>query len=332
MRRLTMDKMMQRYSGLCSTKLFVVVALCFTCCFYSISICHGDGEKPGGEPALPNLARIVNGAVGPFNKYCDGYGNPGANGLGYISAMNLNIGIAEGDLDPVLDGIVAYDRAETEGAAYIGQINMQVASSFCGLNGALWGYDLAKADDIASGKAKVLFNIARHDQKNIPVYSADPLVDATARLFGTNEKRRFPLLPGSHVICATKEYTATGPKYIWAAIAISIADDRSVDSNLFIEDAGEVTLKDAADLATFKDGLLRKIAKSAVRCGEDNNALYKEIWVSYCIKWIPEGKVGCALVAAPYLVLAKEAVPDGKPDGMLKMTISEWEKKMALTK
>ena len=31
------------------------------------------------------LEEIVNGAVGPFDSYCDGYGNPGASGLGYIS-------------------------------------------------------------------------------------------------------------------------------------------------------------------------------------------------------------------------------------------------------
>ena len=172
--------------------------------------------------------------------------------------------------------------------------------------------------------------VRKYDRKNIPVYSADPLLDSAARLFGTNEKRRFPLLPGSHVICAAKEYAAPGPKYIWSAIAISIAEDRAADSCLFIEDAGEASVKDAADLNAFGDGLLHKIAKCAIRCGEDNNALYKEIWISYRIKWIPEGQVGCALVAAPYLVLAKKAIPDGKPEGLLKMTISDWEKKISL--
>ncbi len=319
--------MLRKFLSCGLTKLVVSGALCFACCF---STSTGYAEKPGGEPALPDLAKIVNGAVGPFDKYCDGYGNPGASGLGYICAMTLDVGIAEDDLDPVLNGIVAYDRAETQGEAYIGQINMQVASSFCGLNGALWGYDLAQADEIAAGKAKALFTITRHDQKNIPVYSADPLLDAGARLFGTKEKRRFPLLPGSHVICATKEYTSPGPKYIWSAIAISIADDRAVDSNLFIEDAGEVALKDADDLAVFADELVHKIATCAVRCGENNHALYKEIWVSYRIKWIPDGKVGCALVAAPYLVIAKDAIPGGKPEGLLNMTISDWEKKMSL--
>ncbi|NLE67457.1 MAG: histidine decarboxylase [Lentisphaerae bacterium] len=322
-----MDAMARKSERFCSTTLPLTVVLCIAFCFPGAPLCHA--QKPGSEPALAGLAAVVKGAVGPFDRYCDGYGNAGASGLGYICAMTLDIGMVDQDMDAVLNGIVAYDRAEAQGA-YIGQINMMVASSFCGLNGALWGYDLAKADEIASGKARALFEVARHDRKNIPVYSADPLLDSAARLFGTNEKRRFPLLPGSHVICAAKEYAAPGPKYIWSAIAISIAEDRAADSCLFIEDAGEASVKDAADLNAFGDGLLHKIAKCAIRCGEDNNALYKEIWISYRIKWIPEGQVGCALVAAPYLVLAKKAIPDGKPEGLLKMTISDWEKKISL--
>jgi len=277
------------------------------------------------------MAAVVRGAVGPFSKYCDGYGNAGASGLGYICAMTLDIGLVDQDMDTVLNGIVAYDRAETQGA-YIGQINMLVASSFCGLNGALWGYDLARAEEIAAGKVKALFDVARHDGKKLPVYSAEPLVDAATRLFGTQAQRRFPLLPGAHVTCAEKEYTAPGPNYIWSAIAIAIAADRTVDSCLFIEDAGAVAVADAKDLAAFGDALRHKIATCVVRCGEDSNALYKELWISYRIKWIPEGKVGCALVAAPYLVLAKDAVPEGKPEALLNMTITGWEKKLSLAR
>lgn len=312
-----------------SASLGVAVPLCLACSLLGVPVCQAG--KPGGEPALTGLAAVVNGAVGPFARYCDGYGNAGGSGLGYICALTLDIGSVEQDMDTVLNGIVAYDRAEAQGA-YIGQINMLTASSFCGLNGALWGYDLSRADEIATGGTKAIFHVARHDEKQIPVYLADPLLDASARLFGTNEQRRFPLLPGAHVICAAKEYTAPGPKYIWSAVAVAIADDRAVDSCLFIEDAGEVTVGEAAELAAFADGLLRKIAKCAVRCGEDNNALYKEIWTSCRIKWIPEGQVGCALVAVPYLVLAKNAVPKGRPEGLLEMTIADWEKALSLAK
>ena len=55
--------------------------------------------------------------------------------------------------DFLLDDIVAYDRAEANDA-YIGQINMETASSFCGIAGQVWGYDLATADAIAKGEEK----------------------------------------------------------------------------------------------------------------------------------------------------------------------------------
>ena len=72
------------------------------------------------------------------------YLNPGASGLGYIATLKLSVGHLIADMDFVLEGIVSYDRAE-KNDAYIGQINMVTASSFCGLNGAIWGYDLALA-------------------------------------------------------------------------------------------------------------------------------------------------------------------------------------------
>ena len=34
-------------------------------------------------------ADVVNGAVGPFDDYCDGYGNPGSSGTGYVSVLKL---------------------------------------------------------------------------------------------------------------------------------------------------------------------------------------------------------------------------------------------------
>jgi histidine decarboxylase len=130
------------------------------------------------------LEEVVNGAVGPFDEYADGYGNVGSSRLGYISVPKLETGVVAADMDEVLEGIVSYDRAETNGA-YVGQINMVAASSFNGLNGAVWGYHLAKDEKIADGSIKPLFMRKRSDGKEIPVYSVDPLLDAGKRLFGT---------------------------------------------------------------------------------------------------------------------------------------------------
>lgn len=276
-----------------------------------------------------NLETVINGAVGPFDEYCDGYGNPGSSGLGYISVMTLSTGIVKKEMDNILDGIVCYDRAEAADA-YIGQINMITASSFNGLNGAVWGYDLAKAEVIADGSQKPLFMKKRFDGVEIPVYSVEPLLNAGERLFGRNEKRRFPLLPGAQAICAVKDVTIAGPTSIWCAIAIAIAEDQERDSNLFIEDAGQdIPAESEEDRVAYLDRLMENIAESVALCGQDQLAKYKSIYLGYKTAWVPEGYVGSALTCAPYVVLAKDAIPkDKQAYDISKMTISEWEKEM----
>ncbi|MGE5194237.1 MAG: histidine decarboxylase, pyruvoyl type, partial [Deltaproteobacteria bacterium] len=121
------------------------------------------------RPATPiPIHEVVEGAVGRFDRYCDGYGSPGARGAGYVSVPTLNTGTAKTDLDDVLDSIVAYDASEASDT-YIGQINMLYASSFSGPQGAIWGYDVAKADKIANGEMKSLFMKKCPDGKDIPV-------------------------------------------------------------------------------------------------------------------------------------------------------------------
>ncbi len=274
---------------------------------------------------------VVNGAVGPFDSYCDGYGNPGASGLGYISVLTLEIGTVASDMDVVLEEIVAYDRAEA-GGTYIGQINMITASSFNGINGAVWGYHIAKAEGVANNTLQPLFMKKRSDGTEIPVYPVQPLLDAGKRLFGTVGQRRFPLLPGAHVRCAVKSETAEGPTFIWSAIALAIAEDRNAAANLFIEDAGHSALQSEEDRAIFLDRLYRNIAESVIRCGDDQKVQYKEIFVGGKIEWIPEGHVGSALTCAPYVVLARKVVPVGeKPEVLLNLTLSEWEKVIGLS-
>lgn len=276
---------------------------------------------------------IVNGAVGPFENFCDGYGNAGASGLGYISVLKLQTGKVLKDMDELLEGIVSYDRAECSGA-YIGQINMITASSFTGLNGAVWGYHLAKEESIANGTLKPLFMKKRSDGVDIPVYPMDTLLDAGRRLFGTEDNRRFPLLPGAHVACAVKSVTANGPTFVWCALALAIAEDESKDSNLFIEDVGDsIPGRTDEERKAYLDRLMENIALSIIRCGDDSNVKYKEIFIGYKMEWIPEGYVGCALTCAPYVVLAKKAVPGkGPASDLLKMTVSEWEEAVGLKK
>ncbi len=139
-------------------------------------------------------------------------------------------------------------------------------------------------------------------------------------------------MPGAHVRCAVKSETAEGPTFIWSAIALAIAEDRNTAANLFIEDAGHSALQSEEDRTMFLDRLYRNIAESVIRCGDDQKVEYKEIFVGAKIEWIPEGHVGSALTCAPYVVLARKAVPAGeKPEILLNLTLSQWEKTIGLS-
>jgi histidine decarboxylase len=270
------------------------------------------------------LDQVVDGAVGPFDHYCDGYGNPGASGLGYISVLKLSTGTVAKTMDTVLEGIVSYDRAE-KNDAYAGQINMIAASSFNGLNGAVWGYDIARHDGLIAGTVKPIMQRRRHDGADLPVYPVAPLLEAGERLFGTADARRFPLLPGSHVVCATKDVTVSGPTSVWSAIALAIAEDRGRDSSLFIEDVGhDVPGSTHEERESILHARMEHIVDSVVLCGADQDVKYKEIFAGFKMEWVPEGRVGCALTCAPYLVLAKNAAPD-PASALLHMSLSQWE-------
>ena len=285
-------------------------------------------RTPTGSHRAPTRADVVNGAIGPFDDYCDGYGNPGASGIGYISVLKLSTGTVAKTMDTVLEGIVSYDRAE-KNDAYAGQINMIAASSFNGLNGAVWGYDVARHEGLSDGSIEPIMSRTRHDGADLPVYPVAPLLEAGERLFGTEDARRFPLLPGSHVVCATKDITVSGPTTVWSAIALAIADDRERDSSLFIEDVGQdVPGETPAEHENALHARMEHIVDSVVLCGEDQDVKYKEIFAGFKLEWVPDGFVGCALTCAPYLVLAKNAAPHPASE-LLEMSLSQWEERYA---
>lgn len=313
------------------------------------------------------LKDVVNGAVGAFEPYCMGYQNPGASGGGYIATMKLSVDKVDvAGLDKGTAGIVSYDRCEKDDA-YIGQINMGTASSFCGVNGALWGYHLAKAPEIADGSLKPMFTFPDDypeadpprprllaGQSSVPVYPVWPLLDAAERLFGrldqsggqSTDLRRFPPMPGSHVICANKDSSSAGPGYFWAIIAIAIVDDRETGANLFIEDADVIPATPVspgdpgagyrptpAEVEVMLTGHLRNVAESIVLCGQDQDVRYREIFMGVKYIFAAEDEWGCALTCAPYVTLARDAIPrvgTGQPAEIIAMTIDEWEKSLHL--
>jgi histidine decarboxylase len=279
-------------------------------------------------------------AIGPFEDYCDGYGRPGAQGLGYVCVLKVATATVEKSDDALLDGIVALDRAEAA-EAYLGQINMETASSFCGLAGHVWGHDLAWADGLAGREP--LFSVAQHDGSALPVYDGEALLAAGRALFGTARRRRFPLAPGAHVICANKSVTAYRPRAgrpdpaagqaygVWCYLALSIARERRAAADLFIEDAGVWTDNDSeADLRAWMENHRRRVAASIVACGEGQGLLFERTYLCAAHVLMPPGHLGIALAVAPYLVLARKAVPGGDFGRLAGLTLAQWEREAGL--
>jgi histidine decarboxylase len=209
---------------------------------------------------------------------------------------------------------------------------MLTASSFCGINGALWGYHLAVADEIANNTLQPMYYQSQPGGPDIPVYPVYPLLDAAQRLFGTEPQRRFPPMPGAHVICANKSATQKGPTWLWSAIAIAICDDREAQANLFIEDADsygdQYTTED--QVISFLEQAQHAVTNSIALCGQDQGVLFNKIFVGYKYIYADVNQVGCALTCAPYVVLARNAIPAEGPASILNMTISQWEQAVGL--
>lgn len=268
-----------------------------------------------------NVREVVSGAIGPYRRNCAGFLNRESSGMGYIATLKLSAG--EVDMtgyDEGLARIVAYDRASRLDA-YIGQLNVVAASSFCGLNGAVWGYDLVRAGDLHAEENRVA-TLTRHDGSPIDVWKIDPLLDATRRLFGERTNRRFNVLPGEVTVAAAKGTIFEGPTTIWAALGLAIAEDRTVDASLFVEDVPAEATEPPVDPLV--------IAKSMLACAQNQHALYKELFVGVKTRRIPRGGLGAVYAAAPYINLARAAVPDGaEPEDLVEMSLSEWERRMA---
>lgn len=259
--------------------------------------------------------RIIHNCVGPYESRCASAGIvPGGS---YIAAPLIGFGLCANEAEhssPMLQSIVAFDRAESS-TANLTQTNLIRVSSFCGVNGLLWGYDLARQP--LRPHASLVDSVT-------DVYDLTPLCDATQALLGTVEKPRFPIAPGEHLICAYKSHTVRGPCRLYGAMAVAIAAERNRHADLFMEDHGVLSHERGEDTQIQESKMLRHLLHSVEQVGENLRVEYSKVFVGLRSRWVPEGHVGCVLTAAPYLHLAQRAVPQ-QPEALLDMTLDEWQ-------
>lgn len=273
-------------------------------------------ERKRGER---NAARIVSRCIGPYDRWCASAGIQ--SGGGYIAAPLIGFGLCadEGEgSSPLLQSIVAFDRAESS-TANLTQTNLIRVSSFCGVNGLLWGYDLAR---------QPMQLLPWLSDSRTEVYDLTPLCEATQTLLGTIEEPRFPVAPGEHLICAYKSHTVCGPCRVYGAMAIGISNQRDRHADLFMEDhgvfdEGECAECESANVENQEHRKLRHLLRSVQQVGENLHIEYSKMFIGLRWWWVPEGHIGCVLTAAPYLHLAQFAVPT-QPDDLPSMTLDEW--------
>src|SRR5262249_33468116 len=169
-----------------------------------------------------------------------------------------------------------------------------------------------------------------------------PILNATERLFGRIDRypdgnkdlRRFPPLPGAHIISANKDAGAHGPAWIWSAIALGVVRDHDEAANLFMEDVGVYRCDDYANRDAVVAALsvkLRRIARAMVLWSEDRATSFDQIYAGAKFIYAGPGQWGLSLTCIPYVLLARDAVPPGSDAAsLLDMTIEEWEASLNL--
>lgn len=265
---------------------------------------------------------ILRSSLSPYNAYCVGY--PGSGN--YITTLVMGIGVTKKEFSHpgsnILDTIIAYDRAEISDA-YIGQINMIMVSSFCGPQGLVWGYDIAREESV--NISSLISPEKIREFEGVKIQSGENLRMAARCLFGTVGKKHFPLLPGCHVPCAGRFYTKTGPAFLYAAIAIGIPHNRNEAACLFMEDTGEIIDK-INNIEVIKEKIILNSVRSVLQIGKDQGIAYKEIIVDFISKEIRDDEIGCTLIAIPYFLLAKKAFTND----LTYQTLREWQDQLKL--
>jgi histidine decarboxylase len=271
---------------------------------------------PGRGRRRFSSADIARASIGPDDQFCVGYNGTG----GYFLGLVLSVGKAKERFSPrgsfMLDSILAFDHAEVKDA-YLGQINMITVSSFCGPQGVIWGYDVAR--NILPPSPWPAWELPE-ELEGTKIIWGERIREATRLLFGTARKRHFPLLPGSHVNCACKYKVARGPTWIYAAVGIGIPEDRAGAACLLMEDVGCLGGAKDADLDRTRSRIALDMACSVVRIGENHATRYPTVVVDVEMAWVSEREVGCALVAAPYFHIARKAYHPELPW----MSLQEW--------
>lgn len=259
--------------------------------------------------------------ISPFEDRCQGARDPNSYFIGVnVAAAKTAKRFVHGG-SSMLDSINAFDQAEVS-RMNLGQINLIEVSSFCGPGGLIWGYDVARPEGLCD---KPMFVLPQWDGASVPVYDGEPLVSAAASLFGTVEKKMFPMAPGTHCPAAYKCVSINKPGFIYAACGIGIRDPREECASMLMEDAGTLS-DDPEDRAAIHGQIIRSVAESVLTIAANQKTRCSKVFVAYVELEVGPDEVGCALTLIPYFSIARQAVPSAGVSRLRSLSLEEWRR------
>ncbi|MFO0608156.1 MAG: histidine decarboxylase, pyruvoyl type [Polyangiales bacterium] len=268
-------------------------------------------HSPHAARADESLARSRHAA------YCEGYFATTA--PSHFLGVSLTTGVCE-DMFPSpgstkLDETNAFDLAEVA-RANLGQLNAITVSSFCGPHGLIWGLDVCAP---AAGHRRL--GATSRGAQRAEVFDLAGLTAAFAALVGTVEDKRFPFLPGSHLPAAMKSRTAAGPGVVYAGLGLGVPDDRARNACLLMEDVGFMPGEEDPDAP--RERAMECLVQSVLEVGANQRVRYGRVFVGVASARVAPGETGCALVMAPYFLVARDAAPERAP--LAELTLERWE-------
>ncbi len=271
-----------------------------------------------------DAAKVISEAVGHNQQFC----TPSHVGA-YITTLKLSVDtVPAKEMDAITEVIVATNRCERNDA-YMGQVNLFPHARFCGLEGAVWGLDLAKSDE----PEEPLYMQAMPDGTEIPVVNIKPLLHATERLFGQYNQQRFPILPGANVLGSGRKAIAKGPTWTWAVIGVGIPANRDFGACFLVEDAsahGDYNTTEGEIIGYLK-GIQRKVTNGIALSAKDLDVALGKIYIGFKYVFTEPDQLGCAMACTPFVRLAEGAIPQGAQAADLQsLSISQWEQVLDL--
>lgn len=112
---------------------------------------------------------------------------------------------------------------------------------------------------------------------------------------------------------------------VWSFIALSLSNDRDHCADLFIEDAGLWTKNDnPEDLKKFLEDHRKAVTWSVVECGRDSHVVFERTYIGFAYVIMKPGEIGNALTCAPYVTLARDAIPSEGFPSLNRISLSQW--------